>query len=516
MPTVIALDVSLSMSRPVTGTECPEEYQRRNLAIHGINTLLDFMSTNCRLELTSLVVFSYLWEQLVGFTRDFESIKAALNKVEEYNVTSIESALTGISSVINDQWSSITPCQAVLITDGSTGAGHRSLQTLLHNWSKHEGSGTSGDEKFPLPFPFSCKLNVVIVGNPNDAEVKSAIPMFEKLVEINGQGGEVIVPENSLGLKSVQTVFEQLAERCYSPYQGSLQCGHFKCPVHLYPAPDPYRKNHDFELIDTEIGDTLDILGFLDIADAASPQTLSRHLVFPISSKDNKTDEANKDIKTEDEDETATGHDDGKVPAFTVLLHGSLKVEGMVALTKVGPDWYGLLYSWADSKKKSNLMLSLLEPGQEPINWLGPINNLAPISDFPDPPYGEDDNKTPFPVRPLDKRSYAQSCVVWIKPSGLQSDLQKVLRHARKLPEKQQQFYKELNRLRRAALGFGFHELLEGMATMLERECTMLPGTAHPDAALQLTHAANALRSETATDIAQMVMPLRTNFSQDD
>ena len=27
--------------------------------------------------------------------------------------------------------------------------------------------------------------------------------------------------------------------------------------------------------------------------------------------------------------------DDGKVASFTVLLHGSLKVEGMVALTKV-------------------------------------------------------------------------------------------------------------------------------------------------------------------------------------
>ena len=27
-------------------------------------------------------------------------------------------------------------------------------------------------------------------------------------------------------------------------------------------------------------------------------------------------------------------------------------------------DWYGILYSWADSKKKSSLMLSLFEPGK--------------------------------------------------------------------------------------------------------------------------------------------------------
>lgn len=74
---------------------------------------------------------------------------------------------------------------------------------------------------------------------------------------------------------------------------------------------------------------------------------------------------------------------------------------------------------------------------------------------------------------------------------------------------------KELNRLRRAALSFGFHDLFEAMAFMLDRECTMLPGSAHPDAALQLTHAANVLRSEMATDIAQVILPLRTNFNQD-
>lgn len=54
------------------------------------------------------------------------------------------------------------------------------------------------------------------------------------------------------------------------------------------------------------------------------------------------------------------------------------------------------------------------------------------------------------------------------------------------------------------------------MATMLDRECTMLPGTAHPDASIQLAHAASCLRSDKATDFSQSIMPLRTNFSQDD
>lgn len=107
---------------------------------------------------------------------------------------------------------------------------------------------------------------------------------------------------------------------------------------------------------------------------------------------------------------------------------------------------------------------------------------------------------------------------VWIKPSGLQTDVQKILRNARKLPEKTQTFYKELNRLRKAALAFGFLDLLKGVADMLERECTLLPDTAHPDAAFQLTHAAQQLKlASTGTSeyagYDHNITPLQTDFS---
>nr|XP_034326930.1 integrator complex subunit 14-like [Crassostrea gigas] len=113
MPTVIALDVSLSMSRPVVIPDCTEEYQRKHLAIHGINSFLDYLSSNFKLEFTSLLVFSYLWEQLVPFTRNYESIKSALNYVEEYNKSCIEAALTGVSSVVTEEWNSVTPSQVM-------------------------------------------------------------------------------------------------------------------------------------------------------------------------------------------------------------------------------------------------------------------------------------------------------------------------------------------------------------------------------------------------------------------
>lgn len=79
-------------------------------------------------------------------------------------------------------------------------------------------------------------------------------------------------------------------------------------------------------------------------------------------------------------------------------------------------------------------MLTLLVPGADSVPWLGNLNNLGCTEQF--------DQCGSFPIRPPEKRSYSQNGVVWIRTSGLQSDIQKILRHARKLPEKTQQFYK--------------------------------------------------------------------------
>lgn len=74
----------------------------------------------------------------------------------------------------------------------------------------------------------------------------------------------------------------------------------------------------------------------------------------------------------------------------------------------------------------------------------------------------------------------------------------------------------ELNRVRRAALSYGFGELLEGLASVLERECTLLPSSAHPEAAIQLQHAYEALRNHDKKDTRQNIVPLKTTYSGND
>ena len=55
MPTIILLDVSLSMSRVVQTGDPVEEMTRRQIAISGINTFLDYLTVNCKMEFISLV-----------------------------------------------------------------------------------------------------------------------------------------------------------------------------------------------------------------------------------------------------------------------------------------------------------------------------------------------------------------------------------------------------------------------------------------------------------------------------
>jgi len=55
MPTVIVIDVSLSMTRPVILADTGETYSCHQLAVCGINVLLDYLAVHSKLEFVSLV-----------------------------------------------------------------------------------------------------------------------------------------------------------------------------------------------------------------------------------------------------------------------------------------------------------------------------------------------------------------------------------------------------------------------------------------------------------------------------
>ncbi|OQR77074.1 UPF0464 protein C15orf44-like, partial [Tropilaelaps mercedesae] len=413
-----------------------------------------------------------------------------------------------------------------------------------------DGSVPRHTPAFTAPvFPFPCKLHIVPLCPSQSNQLRNALPFYQRLIDATGVGS-VVIPEGPLSLKSVQRAFVSIGESSYVSWQGRLTCGHLSSHVTLCPPPEPQPRRDpdaDGDQSPVRMSEQISIIGFMNIADVAHPATVSRHLVLPIPAPKNSdvpdpngsvvgggdSQENSSSLSSVSEAKTepmvtsdgdcvvATGstpgeEDDGKQASFCVLLHGSLKVESMVAIAKIGPSWYGMLYSWADSKKKSNLMLSTFEPGDHSVPWWCPFNQLGSVTLYGAPPSWE---KLKLPLKPPEKPSYSQNSVVWIRTTGLQADIQKILRHARKLPEKIHNFYKELNRVRRAAISYGFTDLLEALSSILERECTLLPGTAHPDAALQLSHAASQLKPPAPgtgplPDADVPIAPLRTKYFQ--
>ncbi|XP_060536568.1 integrator complex subunit 14 [Cylas formicarius] len=496
MPTVILLDVSLSMTRPVQladGTETT----RKNLAIAGISAFLDNLSVHSKLEFIALMAFSSLYEERCPFTRDYGIIKAELKNIDDYDKTCLETALHGVSQMVLGEWGNNIACQIVLVTDGSTGIGSMSLKDLLAGVNQRSSS-----MPFPIPFAFPTKLHVVCIAAANEPSVIKSKPLYQRLIDLSGYDGSISIPENLQTESNVTGLFQKLAEDMYTSFKGILKCGNLESKIILSPAPLAYTKITDFSSRTYDISDLIEVCGFISVADVGSPMAVSRHLILPANPVQ-KQDGAAAEIDLTDDGVT----EEGSLPSFCVLLHGALKVENMTALVSLGENWFGFVYSWADSKKKSNLMLTVLTPGSDVVPWLGDLNELGTGELFPHDQVGS------FPIRPNEKRSYSQNGVVWIRQAGLQSDIQKILRHARKLPEKTQQFYKELNRLRKAAISLGFLDLLNGLAYIFEQECMQLPGSAHPDCALQLQHAADVLRKTQNRDMKFVILPLQTNYN---
>ena len=333
MPTVVLLDVSLSMLRRVQTGDDQESLQRRHLAVRGLYALFDQLSARFRLEFTALIAFSSLWEIVVPFTRDYESLKQGCMSVDVYDKTCFENALSGVVGHVIEEWGATVPCQVIIVTDGSVGSGYGSLRNLLTG-----GGHRAAEQPFPLPFPFPSKLHVVCIAT--QSEIAGHLADFQALCDLNGEGGSVYSSDGPLSVQSVQSMFTRLVQTHYFNYEGHLRCGHLQSKVGLSPPPDFSYSWSSVPDVDTDkckikeklrhFPTELNICGFLDVCDIGSPPHLSQHLVIPCSTVAEDTPDLDGNVESGKE-----GEEDGKVPSFCVLLHGSLKVEKMVAIVQI-------------------------------------------------------------------------------------------------------------------------------------------------------------------------------------
>ncbi|XP_026466695.1 integrator complex subunit 14 [Ctenocephalides felis] len=497
MPTVLMLDASYSMSR-CNGSDKNTILQ---LAIQAVHSFLDYLAIHCKLEFVALTVFSSTFKCICNFTRDYASIKEKLNAVEELDKTNIETAFKEVNNLVINEWGINTPCHVVLITDGCAPLYRVGI----------------------TQFSFPAKLHIICMCRSDDKTFMHSKSIYEELLTRFGSSptNDLHTMQPDTNASKVNAAFAPIdahtiseailhfSEQNYHEHRASLKCGGLSCDVFLFPPPEPYLEVTEYSVKKHYVSRHLEVCGFLSIADVGSPMAISRHLLLPapvlnmngnedgVTERKNDSSNAIEMMQTDDD-----SSDEGRQPSFCVLLHGALRKESMVALISIADEWFALAYSRADGRKKSGLMLATLKPGTKPLPGLGDLRLL-----------GLEEQAPGMAIRPMEKRSYSQSTVTWIKHSGLQSDIQKLLRHARKLPEKTSHFYKELNRVRRAATSLGFIELLEAMALIFERECASLPDNASPDCALQLTHAAQQLRDPRSRDPSTSIMPVSTKYN---
>lgn len=120
------------------------------------------------------------------------------------------------------------------------------------------------------------------------------------------------------------------------------------------------------------ISRTIMVCGFLNLSDIGSPMSVSRHLVLPHENSvipctqgPSDAERLDNDIKqfyTKDDDDTT----EPKLSedSACMLLHGALKFENLAAVLLLNDDWFGFLHSYSDSKRKSNIILTILPPGK--------------------------------------------------------------------------------------------------------------------------------------------------------
>lgn len=155
------------------------------------------------------------------------------------------------------------------------------LKLDIENYYATLEKGTD-DSTFLLPFPFPCKLHIACIANSTDSCLQNSLPIYQKLIDISGGGGQVFLPEGQLNFKSIQTMFTKLTDLYYKPFHGILHCGHLTSSVSLSPPPEPFSKAYDFDVMKAEMSADIVICGFISIADVASPPSHSRHLVLPL------------------------------------------------------------------------------------------------------------------------------------------------------------------------------------------------------------------------------------------
>lgn len=320
---------------------------RQSLACSGLEWFFGYMSDCHPLEYTCLLSFSSACDVVVPFTRNYASLKEKLDSTTVLDRTDLYAALGAMVEIVVGEWGPFTPCQAILVTDGSPGVRHQDTSHRKHS----------------LNIPFSFQLHVICIATREELSQPSWSTKMSKLCDTTGVNPtEVYVPTAPLTVDSVKGVFIQLTKTSFKPFTGVLKCGHLQSQISLSPSPSIHKPKFDISItpdvkypkLDESFGGLqypaeIVICGFIDVAALSACPHYARHLVLDpdIDEKELENKLLSPTVKrqrgfsisSEEKmvvDGNNTTSEESQKPSFRVLLHGSLKCESKAALVKLG------------------------------------------------------------------------------------------------------------------------------------------------------------------------------------
>ncbi|EGG17215.1 hypothetical protein DFA_08202 [Cavenderia fasciculata] len=396
MPTIILLDVSLSMASSISHlNEDQQECTIKDMMIMGIISFLQSLENNLStfmMDLVALITYSNTLVSVVPFTKDLEKIKKQLVDIKLQNKTNLVDALVAAVQLVQSSKLAYGHAVEILVfTDNSSSLkdnqyilkqlyipfihyihfisiDHISpdLQVNL-NQKKHDQittttTTTTSDSVKPTNQQQRQQQQ------QEDSDDQNSITKSITLYNNNLHGTMYIINKEYNNIKSIlSNIITNILQSHYSFYRGMITFGHLTSPFTLYPSIytinsfvkdrfklpsqdisaasnnssnnnnlEPIFPNTSFDRFPSHVS----IIGFLPSKSLNKVDSVTRHVVIPL----------------------IPDSQPGSTPPLCPVLHYTLRAQKKTAIVSIiDKQWYGLLTAVVENDTPV-LILTTLAP----------------------------------------------------------------------------------------------------------------------------------------------------------
>ncbi|OQV13469.1 hypothetical protein BV898_12321 [Hypsibius exemplaris] len=302
-----------------------------------------------------------------------------------------------------------------------------------------------------LPLLSDSALFLVPVGR-GTVDDNGSLDFFRGLIAMNAGHGELCweTQRNEgdddsayrFDLSRLEVATNKLSQLMYRTFTATLSFGELSGRFQLIPSPNTVRGGRK------SLSEECKILGVVDKLTVDKQFTTRQYLILPSSNAVTPID----------------GVDTLQEPHFVPLLHASLRqMAGKVLLVHVGKAQYGYIEPTEDAKtkKKSGLVLNLFPEGMsfdlnKPI-MAEEVDGGAAVAMAEEALPSYDAGNTGYTM-------------VWTCTEAVQGDAARLQRMAKRLPDKKDLFFRELNKIRLHALSTCNVDFMLNLVAILARE----------------------------------------------